>query len=84
MLIPCLTFAMENQRIIPQKHHQRSNSGETIVINIDSPKHNTEELENAKEERKNKLQKARLVAISAVIASGLTALVSLIIHFEKC
>lgn len=68
------------------KHHSkpRSNSNEFVTINIIPSKKDSEDIKNEKEDRKNQLKIAAIAATSAIIGAGLTAAVTLTIHFTEC
>ncbi len=71
-----------------KKTHSRSNSTgsqEFVTINILPDKKDSQEIKNDAAERRNQLKIAAIAAASAIIAAGLTAAVTLTVHFtEKC
>lgn len=71
------------------KHHTKSRSGsnEFVTINIlpaQVPKVEPKDEKNSTEDRKNKLGIAAIAAASAICASGITAAVTLTIHYTNC
>lgn len=68
------------------KHHTKSRSGsnEFVTINILPSKKDSQEIKNDKEDRKNQLKIAAIAACSAITAAGLTAAITLTIHFTEC
>ena len=88
----CLLLFLHNiQTMELEEHHKkikpRSGSNEFVTINILPQKDSSEiKLEEAdkKEERKTQLKVAAIAAVSAIVGAGLTAAVTLTIHFTEC
>ena len=87
----CLLLFLANIPIssMEEGHHKktksRSGSNEFVTINILPTKEDKKDEEiNKKEDRRNQLKIAAIAATSAIIGAGLTAAVTLTIHFTEC
>ena len=87
----CLLFFLFNLHGMESEEHAkghhgkpRSGSQEFVTINILPSKKDSQEVKNEKEDRKNQLKIAAIAATSAIIGAGLTAAVTLTIHFTEC
>ena len=83
LLFMCNLQGMEHEQH-PKKTKSRSGSNEFVTINILPDKKDSQEIKNDREERKNQLKIAAIAATSAIIGAGLTAAVTLTIHFTEC
>ncbi len=85
LLLVINLFGMEEDTH-KHKHYSKPRSGsqEFVTINILPDKTTKSELADKKEERRAKLKIAAIAAASAIISAGLTAAVTLTIHFTEC